>query len=45
MNDLIDLLPHSKKDSKLDTKHDRNVINEVRLRMKCRTGKWSWFGK
>ena len=29
MNDLIQLLPHCKKDNKLDTKNDRNVINEV----------------
>lgn len=29
MLDLYNLLPHSKKDSKLDTKNDRNVINEV----------------
>jgi ribosome biogenesis protein BRX1 len=29
MNDLIALLPHCKKDNKLDTKSDRNVINEV----------------
>jgi hypothetical protein len=29
MNDLISLIPHSKKDSKLDTKNDRGVINEV----------------
>lgn len=29
MNDMIDLIPHSKKDSKLDTKNDRNVVNEV----------------
>ena len=27
--DLIQLLPHSKKDAKLDTKSDRGVINEV----------------
>lgn len=29
MNDIIALIPHSKKDSKLDTKNDRQVINEV----------------
>jgi hypothetical protein len=29
MNDLIALVPHCKKDSKLDTKNDRNVLNEV----------------
>lgn len=29
MNDMIDLIPHCKKDSKLDTKNDRNVVNEV----------------
>ena len=27
--DLLQLLPHSKKDAKLDTKTDRNLINEV----------------
>ena len=27
--DLVQLLPHSKKDAKLDTKSDRGVINEV----------------
>lgn len=29
MLDLIQLLPHCKKDVKLDTKTDRAVINEV----------------
>lgn len=29
LNDLTGLIPHSKKDSKLDTKTDRGVINEV----------------
>jgi ribosome biogenesis protein BRX1 len=29
MNDLIALMPHSKKESKLDTKTDRGVLNEV----------------
>lgn len=29
MLDFLQLLPHSKKDSKLDTKSDRGVINEV----------------
>lgn len=29
MMDLVQLLPHSKKDTKLDTKNDRAVINEV----------------
>ncbi len=29
MEDLINLLPHSKKESKLDTKSDRGIINEV----------------
>ncbi len=29
MEDVIALLPHSKKESKLDTKSDRGVINEV----------------
>lgn len=27
--DILQLLPHSKKDAKLDTKSDRGVINEV----------------
>ena len=27
--DVMQLLPHSKKDAKLDTKSDRGVINEV----------------
>jgi ribosome biogenesis protein BRX1 len=29
MTDLMQLLPHHKTDSKLDTKHDWNAINEV----------------
>ncbi len=29
MTDLIALIPHSKKDAKLDTKNDRTVLNEV----------------
>lgn len=29
MLDLLQLLPNSKKDAKLDTKSQRNVINEV----------------
>ena len=29
MLDFTQLLPHSKRDVKLDTKSDRNVINEV----------------
>ncbi len=29
MTDITALIPHSKKDSKLDTKNDRNVLNEV----------------
>ncbi|GIL92724.1 hypothetical protein Vretimale_11764 [Volvox reticuliferus] len=29
MEDVLSLLPHSKKESKLDTKSDRRVINEV----------------
>ena len=39
MNDLISLLPHSKKDNKLDTKNDRAVINEV-ADMKVGGGRW-----
>jgi len=35
MNDLISLIPHSKKDSKLDTKNDRGVINEVADMKSC----------
>jgi len=35
MNDLIALLPHCKKDNKLDTKSDRNVINEVADMKSC----------
>ena len=27
--DLVQLLPHCKKDAKLDTKSDRGVINEI----------------
>jgi hypothetical protein len=40
MNDMIDLIPHSKKDSKLDTKNDRNVVNEV-ADMKVGNGPYS----
>jgi hypothetical protein len=29
MEDLIQLMPHCKKDNKLDTKNDRGIINEV----------------
>ena len=29
MTDLMQLIPHNKSDSKLDTKHDWNVINEI----------------
>ena len=29
MMDMVQLLPHSKRESKLDTKNDREVINEV----------------
>jgi hypothetical protein len=29
MSDLMTLLPHSKKDVKLDTKNERAVVNEV----------------
>lgn len=35
MNDLIQLLPHCKKDNKLDTKNDRNIINEVADMKSC----------
>lgn len=40
MNDIIQLLPHCKKDNKLDTKNDRNVLNEV-ADMKVRPLPWS----
>lgn len=29
MSDIMELLPHSKKDVKLDTKNERAVVNEV----------------
>eukprot|EP00798_Chlamydomonas_sp_ICE-L_P021638 gene21638-28647_t len=35
MNDIINMLPHCKKDSKLDTKNDRGVINEVADMKSC----------
>ncbi|WIA41576.1 hypothetical protein OEZ86_008940 [Tetradesmus obliquus] len=35
MSDFISLLPHSKKDVKLDTKSDRGVINEVAEEKGC----------
>ncbi|MEW5301661.1 MAG: hypothetical protein WDW36_004507 [Sanguina aurantia] len=35
MSDLLQLLPHSKKDNKLDTKNDRGVINEVADMKSC----------
>ncbi|KAG1676612.1 hypothetical protein FOA52_008741 [Chlamydomonas sp. UWO 241] len=35
MTDVADLLPHSKRDSKLDTKSDRNVLNEVADMKSC----------
>jgi hypothetical protein len=37
MLDLIQLLPHCKKDVKLDTKTDRAVINEVADMKVCAT--------
>lgn len=48
MTDLMQLIPHHKTDSKLDTKHDWNVINEVAelkvrivfLRKKKTSGCW-----
>ncbi|GFH07576.1 brix domain-containing protein [Haematococcus lacustris] len=55
MTDLIALIPHSKKDSKLDTKTDRNVINEVADMKSCtsvvffevhkRMDLYLWFAK
>lgn len=35
MMDLISLIPHSKKDSKLDTKSERGVLNEVAELRNC----------
>lgn len=35
MMDLINLMPHSKKDNKLDTKHDLGVLNEVADMRSC----------
>lgn len=36
MTDIMQLIPHHKTDSKLDTKHDWNVINEVaELKVLC----------
>jgi len=39
--DLAQLLPHSKKDAKLDTKSDRGVLNEV-ADMKARPSAQTW---
>lgn len=36
LTDLMQLVPHHKTDSKLDTKHDWNVINEI-AELKVRT--------
>mmetsp|Transcript_5631 Transcript_5631/g.9803 ORF Transcript_5631/g.9803 Transcript_5631/m.9803 type:complete len:307 (-) Transcript_5631:491-1411(-) len=35
MTDITALIPHSKKDSKLDTKNDRNILNEVADMKSC----------
>ncbi len=43
MLDLGQLLPHSKRDSKLDTKSERGVINEV-ADMKVRGRQKPWLG-
>lgn len=49
MLDLVQLIPHAKKDSKLDTKSERNLINEV-ADMKVGGGRgygmclWLWWG-
>ena len=41
--DFIQLLPHSKKDAKLDTKSDRGVINEVAdIKVWCKPGLSCW---
>lgn len=41
MTDLMQLIPHHKTDSKLDTKHDWNVINEVAELKVRRLSSWS----
>ena len=35
LSDLVDLLPHGKKDSKLDTKNDLDALNELALLKSC----------
>ena len=35
LHDLLDLLPHGKKDSKLDTKHGLDVLNELAMLKQC----------
>ena len=35
MSDLLDLMPHAKKDNKLDTKHSLSIINELALLKSC----------
>ena len=35
MSDLLDLLPHSKKDNKIDTKHSLSIINELAVLKSC----------
>jgi ribosome biogenesis protein BRX1 len=35
LQDLLDLLPHGKKDNKLDTKHGLDVLNELAMLKQC----------
>ena len=35
MSDLLDVLPHAKKDNKLDTKHSLSIINELAVLKSC----------
>ena len=42
MLDVTQLIPHSKKDSKLDTKSERGAINEV-ADMKVGAGGGAWL--
>ena len=35
MSDLLDLMPHAKKDNKLDTKHSLSIINELAVLKSC----------
>jgi ribosome biogenesis protein BRX1 len=44
MTDLITLIPHCKKDAKLDTKSDRKVIDEVADMKVSKAGSRLGFG-